>query len=248
MPSILNVVGTYYNRQFQSHPMLTICTTNTFLAGISDSLTQTYLTPHSHDQAKIKVKDKDKDKDNWHQEQSIVGGEGNEILQGSSSSFDYPRLARFMFYNFSVAPLIHTWFTVLDKRFPIPLGTKALPSSHVTRFAPRLLTTMAPGLKRMVVDQALFAPFGLALMFSSLTLLEGGNFADVKEKLDKTYLTALKANYAVWPLVQFVNFSVMPLQYRLPFVSLVGIAWNAFLSLTNSRGQVIHQEHPALVV
>ncbi|KFH71597.1 hypothetical protein MVEG_01895 [Podila verticillata NRRL 6337] len=236
MPSILNVVGTYYNRQFQSHPMLTICTTNTFLAGISDSLTQTYLTPHSHDQAKIKVKDKDKDKDkdNWHQEQSIVGGEGNEILQGSSSSFDYPRLARFMFYNFSVAPLIHTWFTVLDKRFPIPLGTKALPSSHVTRFAPRLLTTMAPGLKRMVVDQALFAPFGLALMFSSLTLLEGGNFAD-------TYLTALKANYAVWPLVQFVNF-------RLPFVSLVGIAWNAFLSLTNSRGQVIHQEHPALVV
>ncbi|KAF9208285.1 hypothetical protein BGZ59_010715 [Podila verticillata] len=241
MPSILNVVGTYYNRQFQSHPMLTICTTNTFLAGISDSLTQTYLTPHSHDQAKIKVKDKDKDKDkdNWHQEQSIVGGEGNEILQGSSSSFDYPRLARFMFYNFSVAPLIHTWFTVLDKRFPIPLGTKALPSSHVTRFAPRLLTTMAPGLKRMVVDQALFAPFGLALMFSSLTLLEGGNFADVKEKLDK----ARRKN-----TTETENNSAQNMSIMLPFVSLVGIAWNAFLSLTNSRGQVIHQEHPALVV
>lgn len=183
MSSILKVVGTFYNRQFQSHPILTICVTNAFLAGISDSLTQTCLTPHSHGQAEINVKDMDRD--NWHQEQSIFEGESNGILQGSSSFFDYPRLARFMFYNFSVAPLIHTWFTVLDKRFPIPLGTKALPSSYITRFAPRLMTTVAPGLKRMVVDQALFAPFGLALMFSGLTLLEGGNFADIKEKLDK---------------------------------------------------------------
>lgn len=190
MPSILKVVGTYYNRQYQSHPILTICSTNTLLAGISDTLTQTYLTPHSHGQPKVKVKDKDRDK--WPQEQSILASESHGILQGSSSSFDYPRLARFMFYNFSVAPLIHTWFTVLDKRFPIPLGTKALPSStkalpssYITRFAPRLMATTAPGLKRMVIDQALFAPFGLALMFSGLTILEGGNFADIKEKLDK---------------------------------------------------------------
>ncbi|KAG0093092.1 hypothetical protein BGZ93_007035 [Podila epicladia] len=186
MPSILSIVGAYYNRQFQSHPILTISTTNALLAGISDSLTQIYLSPQ--DKHGPKIKDQDKERDKTHHEEPILVSDGNGSLQGSSSSFDYPRLRRFMLYNFSVAPLIHTWFTVLDKRFPIPLvplDIKPISGSHFTRLAPRLMTTLAPGLKRMVVDQALFAPFGLALMFSSLTILEGGNVADIKEKLDK---------------------------------------------------------------
>lgn len=186
MPSILSIAGTYYSRQFQSHPILTICTTNTLLAGISDSLTQTCLSPQHKLGPKTKIKDKERDK--MQHEQPILVSDDNGSLQESSSSFDYPRLGRFMLYNFSVAPLIHTWFTVLDKRFPIPLvplDIKAVPGSLSARFAPRLMTTLAPGLKRMVVDQSLFAPFGLALMFSSLTLLEGGNVADIKEKLNK---------------------------------------------------------------
>lgn len=183
MPSILSIAGTYYNRQFQSHPTLTICTTNTLLAGISDSLTQTCLTPqHNHGP-------KDKERDRTHQEQPTLVSDNSGSLQESSSSFDYPRLGRFMLYNFSVAPLIHTWFTVLDRRFPIPLNTKVTQGSRSARFAPRLMTTLAPGLKRMVVDQALFAPFGLALMFSGLTILEGGNVADIKKKLDKARKT-----------------------------------------------------------
>ncbi|KAG0365828.1 hypothetical protein BGZ54_006161, partial [Gamsiella multidivaricata] len=35
----------FYNRQYQARPILTICTTNALLAGVSDTLTQKYLAP-----------------------------------------------------------------------------------------------------------------------------------------------------------------------------------------------------------
>ncbi|KAF9425259.1 hypothetical protein BGZ94_007694 [Podila epigama] len=208
MPNIFSIASVFYNRQFQTHPILTICTTNAILAGISDTLTQTYLTtkPDSHSQANGKNKDKDRHNSTYSKQSKDFGlksrsGSG----PGSESTFDYPRLGRFMLYNFSVAPLMHTWFSALDRRFPIKAS---LPdTSHGSRSrVPRVMTAFAPGLRRMVVDQALFAPFGLALMFTSLTFMEGGGIAQVKDKLDQTFMTALKANYTVWPLVQLVNF------------------------------------------
>jgi protein Mpv17 len=42
-------------------------------------------------------------------------------------------------------------------------------------------------------------------------------------------------NYTIWPIVQFINFRFLPLRYRVPFVSSVGVLWNAYLSLLNSK-------------
>ncbi|KAI7820783.1 hypothetical protein BC939DRAFT_425626 [Gamsiella multidivaricata] len=179
---------------------------------------------------------------------------GQEMIQGgkdavkermpstSDSSFDFARMGRFMLYNFSVAPIIHGWYTVLDKKFPIQSTSNPAVSSVAATKIPapnsKFVQTMTPALKRMVGDQVLFAPVGLALLFSGLTVLEGGGIEEIKDKLNSTYIDALKANYAVWPLVQLVNFSVMPLQLRLPFVSVVGIAWNAYLSFANNKGRL----------
>ncbi|KAI1321071.1 hypothetical protein EDD11_008652 [Mortierella claussenii] len=169
---------------------------------------------------------------------------GAMTMQSSGTPpLDYSRMGRFMLYNFSVAPLIHTWYTFLDRRFPLLSNSNPAVNSQVVSKMPppaqtsRMVQAMTPALKRVVADQTLFAPVGLALLFSGLTVLEGGGVPEIKEKLNNTYIDALKANYMVWPLVQLVNFSVMPLNLRLPFVSAVGIAWNAYLSLTNAKGR-----------
>lgn len=47
-------------------------------------------------------------------------------------------------------------------------------------------------------------------------------------------MPTLKANYILWPAVQMINFRLMPLQFQIPFVSTIGIAWTAYLSLTNA--------------
>lgn len=93
---------------------------------------------------------------------------------------------------------------------------------------------------------------GIATFFTVMTIAEGGGRRAVSHKLRDMYLPTLKANFMVWPLVQIINFRLMPLQFQLvrisqsinlaailifllqPFVSSVGIAWTAYLSLSNA--------------
>ncbi|KAF9107028.1 hypothetical protein BGX27_008920 [Mortierella sp. AM989] len=336
MASILKPAYAFYNRRYQARPILTICTTNAFLAGISDTLTQKYLAPSiststtistpiststsaskpltetidpsssspsssstsdktslikeslhdaqehgkqiAHELAQdveISWHEQGKDKETDMQDKIRADVEravgqayveaGQEMIQKSkqgtnpdivpdstvvsiqaTTSLDYPRMGRFMFYNFSVAPLIHTWYSVLDKNFPLAANS-SMPGKNIATQGSRFAQIMAPGFKRMLADQALFAPVGLVLIFSGLTLLESGGLQDIKDKLSNTYLSTLKANYMVWPVVQLVNFSVMPLQLRLPFVSVIGIAWNAYLSLANSRGNQVEKQQQSVM-
>jgi hypothetical protein len=94
---------------------------------------------------------------------------------------------------------------------------------------------------------------GLAAFFTFMTVAEGGGKRAVMRKFQDVYMPALKANYLVWPLVQVLNFRIIPLQLQIvsyvrevyltcvdiwqPFVSTIGIAWTAYLSLTNQADE-----------
>lgn len=57
--------------------------------------------------------------------------------------FDFERLTRFMAYGFAMAPLQFKWFSFLSRTFPI---TKT--------------SAFGPAMKRVAMDQIIFAPFG----------------------------------------------------------------------------------------
>ncbi|KAH8548934.1 hypothetical protein BGW37DRAFT_429940 [Umbelopsis sp. PMI_123] len=143
--------------------------------------------------------------------------------------FDPYRTLRFALYNMAVAPIVGRWFIFLESRFPMP----SIAQTTKSLFKPADIVTV----KRMVTDQTLFAPMSLTLFFSVMGLVETKSLEGVKEKFRDAYLPALKANYQVWPLVQLVNFKFTPLPYRLPVVSTVGIAWNAYLSWLNNASK-----------
>jgi len=138
-------------------------------------------------------------------------------LSSGPPPFDFERLTRFMSYGFIMAPLQFKWFALLTKWFPIITGQG---------------TTQA--LKRVAMDQLLFAPFGLCCFFTFMTVAEGGGKRHLVKKFQDVYVPTLRANYVLWPAVQILNFRVIPLQFQIPFVSTIGIAWTAYLSLTNS--------------
>lgn len=48
-----------------------------------------------------------------------------------------------------------------------------------------------------------------------MTVTEGGGKRAVARKFQDVYLPALKANFMLWPVVQFLNFRVVPLQYQI---------------------------------
>lgn len=56
---------------------------------------------------------------------------------------------------------------------------------------------------------------GVACFFSVMTVAEGGGRRAVMSKLRDMYVPTLKANYAVWPAVQVINFRLMPVQFQL---------------------------------
>ncbi|KAM5444131.1 Protein required for ethanol metabolism [Microsporum ferrugineum] len=131
--------------------------------------------------------------------------------------FDFERLTRFMAYGFFMAPVQHRWFKFLSHIFPVT-------QAHAT----------VPALKRVAMDQLIFAPIGLACFFTFMTVAEGGGRRALSRKFEDVYLPTLKANFVLWPAVQIMNFRLIPIQFQIPFVSSIGIAWTAYLSLTNS--------------
>ncbi|PHH65094.1 hypothetical protein CDD81_3492 [Ophiocordyceps australis] len=206
-----------FNAQYEERPLITMMITNTILGGIADTVAQTIsairfrrssikLGSLKEDDFAIEIQELGQDK---HARFSDV--------DALPPPFDFERLARFMAYGFAVAPLQFKWFRLLERVFPM---TKT--------------STMGPALKRMAMDQAVYAPFGLGLFFSVMTVAEGGGRRAVSHKLREMFLPTLQVNYLVWPAVQLVNFRLMPMQFQLPFVSTVGIAWTAYLSLTNA--------------
>ncbi|KAG0206358.1 hypothetical protein BGX28_002212 [Mortierella sp. GBA30] len=167
MASILKPAYAFYSRHYRTHPVLTISTTNAFLAGISDTLTQKYIAPSPHpttdttdlpqrviDMVKEDAKELAEDiKQTVHaRDYNPTINDTNALTPSSSPPLDLARMGRFMLYNFSVAPVIHTWYSFLDRNFPLQsISNPAVNSTQRSRF----MRTMKPAVKRMMADQAL---------------------------------------------------------------------------------------------
>ncbi|KAK2061956.1 Mpv17/PMP22 family protein [Colletotrichum caudatum] len=214
-----------FNQYYDERPLLTMMVTNAILGGIADTTAQTITAlrlkavrkpggVNKDDGVAIEIHDLDR-KNPFHEKDLIPDA------KYLPPPFDFERLTRFMAYGFAMAPLQFRWFKFLSSAFPI---TKT--------------SAFVPAMKRVAFDQLIFAPFGLLCFFSVMTVAEGGGRRAVLNKLRDMYIPTLKANFIVWPAVQVINFRLMPVQFQLPFVSTIGIAWTAYLSLANASEEV----------
>ncbi|KAJ5599373.1 hypothetical protein N7450_000440 [Penicillium hetheringtonii] len=205
-------IAAKFNTYYAEKPVLTTMVTNAVLGGVADTVAQLITAFQTRSQQRseggdgfISIEFSDFDKE----KPPAVGEFG--YAQRSPSPFDFERLTRFMAYGFFL------WPPCSSSAFPL---TKKNPT--------------APVFKRVAFDQFIFAPFGLACFFTYMTIAEGGGKRALTQKFRDVYLPTLKANFVLWPAVQILNFRVIPIQFQIPFVSCIGIAWTAYLSLTNS--------------
>ena len=216
-----------FNAYYAEKPVLTTMITNALLGGIADTVAQS-LTAINARRKTLPTSSNDYNKNTSNplisieltdlKEKPATFGGSLGPAASHPPPFDFERLTRFMAYGFLMAPLQHRWFAFLSHAFPITKSRSAL----------------LPALQRVAMDQLIFAPIGLGVFFTFMTVAEGGGRRAVLKKFQDVYLPALRANYMVWPAVQILNFRTVPIQFQIPFVSTVGIAWTAYLSLTNS--------------
>lgn len=162
----------------------------------------------------------------------ILGGISDVIAQTATLQedccLDLTRVFRFVMFQGLMAPLVYNWLLLLEKLFPFT-GTRI--KLTLTNKVKCIQPVWKQLLKRVFTDQLIFAPVGSLLFFIFMAYFEG---IDISEKLQNTYLKAVTSGWKVWPLVQLVNLYFVPLILRLPFISMVGIAWNSYLSYLNT--------------
>ena len=119
-------------------------------------------------------------------------------------------IIRLLFSSLSIAhsmctvvfgPVATKWFQFLQNQISLTSSSKTLMACVAT-------------------DQLVCAPTMIGVFLSSMSLLER---SDPSEKLQRTYWEALCTNWCIWPILQGVNFYLVPLQYRVLVVNVLNI-------------------------
>lgn len=133
---------------------------------------------------------------------------GDQIAQHLEKTRDYMRSARMFTFGCVVAgPAMSYWYFILSK-----LRHKNKP----------LELTM-----RVCLDQVLFSPISLGAFFLYTGFLKNEN---IQEKFKKSYKETIFNSWRVWPLVQIINFSIIPQKHRVLYVNTVALGWNTYVS------------------
>ncbi|KAH7720112.1 Mpv17 protein [Aphelenchoides avenae] len=130
--------------------------------------------------------------------------------------YDIKRTARFaLITSCLMAPIQYNWFKYLDR-----IHGKVIPT----------------GVKRMLIDQTFAAPILTTTFIFSLNFFQSRNVDYAAAQTRNLIVPVMITNYKIWPIVQTLNMSVVPLHYRVVFLQTVAIFWNMYLSyMTNSR-------------
>ncbi|XP_032677754.1 protein Mpv17 isoform X1 [Odontomachus brunneus] len=149
----------------------------------------------------------------------ILMGLGDQIAQNfiesSSKPIDYVRTMQFAGIGLFISgPATRTWYGILDTY----IGSKGY----------------TVGIKKVACDQLLFAPTFIAVLLVAIGVCQGKDIEKLKIKLANEYSDILINNYKLWPMVQLVNFSLVPLNYQALVVQSVALLWNSYISYRTS--------------
>ena len=134
-----------------------------------------------------------------------------QIVERRGRKHDFTRTFGMMSIGFFiVGPTMRYWYIFLDSTIK---GKRTIDA-----------------MKKVAMDQTIFAPCIIATFFTTTGLLFGKTQAEIESKFRNQYLKTLLTNYYIWPAIQTINFNFVPLQHRVFVVNFVAIFWNTYLS------------------
>jgi protein Mpv17 len=165
------------------------------------------------------------------------------VIDRKNSEYDWGRTLRNSTYGVLVlGPLLHSWFQVLSRIAP-HIPPRLDPYKVKTHKSYKLVQ----GAKQMLVDQIVYAPFGLSLFFTYRSLIDGQTMEQTIENIKFKLWPALQTCWKFWPIIHLsmlhftintqVNFAFVPLHFRTVFGNIFAILWNTYLSYLHNTVQ-----------
>jgi hypothetical protein len=160
---------------------------------------------------------------------SGIAGTGDLLMQAferrrrpatatADSSIDWARTGRFALFRLTVfGPLYSLWMNRVLNRPSISWPVKIL------------------------LDQAVWTPPSLSSFYIFMAVFEGKSLRDGVDRARNLLWPTLQVNWPFWSVVQVFTFNCVPQQYRVAWVSLVQVGWNAFVSGLNEGSRRVQE-------
>lgn len=216
-----------YERQLERRPVLTQMTTSAVLWGAGDVIAQRL----EHWEQQVQHEEAREAAINGNTGRKAVPGSHPKSAEVSSSAAvaeDLPPLMyewrraimTALFGSTFVGPVGHFWYIALDGwcRSMVPGG------------GPAFIAT------KVLIDTAVLGPFYVAAFFAwGCALIDGSGLPEFKRKMAVDFVPTLAAEVTIWPVVQAVNFSVVPLKHQLLVVNTMTILDACFMSWARNQ-------------
>lgn len=93
---------------------------------------------------------------------------------------------------------------------------------------------------KLLLDAVVFSPLAVGGYFCVRTLLEEAPSPEVfmerlSHKLSLKYWGAVEASWTFWPAANVINFSIVPIPFRVLYNNGLSIFWNTYLTHLNSQ-------------
>eukprot|EP00761_Pharyngomonas_kirbyi_P000378 gb/GECH01000378.1/.p1 GENE.gb/GECH01000378.1/~~gb/GECH01000378.1/.p1 ORF type:complete len:247 (+),score=69.52 gb/GECH01000378.1/:1-741(+) len=148
----------------------------------------------------------------------IIQSKNQDSFSSSSSTkqnqtpVNFKRAATAFVYGAGICgPFLHGWYQLMFRLFP---GKPTLP---------RIV-------KQVAIDQSTLAPFFGAVYIGFTDLRNGVPPSQTIQTMPKRLYDILSVSIQIWPAAQVINYSFIPLQYRVLASNTVSLGWNVYLA------------------
>ena len=73
--------------------------------------------------------------------------------------------------------------------------------------------------KKLLFTQTIFSMFSISSFYIYTSLMEGKDIEGTKQELQNKLIPTLQTNIKVWPLLQLINFALVPPQLQVLYVN-----------------------------
>lgn len=138
----------------------------------------------------------------------------------SKKEYDYQRTFNFMSYGLLAnGPALHFTYSRIIPTFAKGNDLRALG-------------------KKLLFTQTVFSVVSIASFYIFVSRLEGKDLEGTKDELKAKLLPTLCTNWKVWPLLQLINFALVPPQLQVLYVNFMQLWWNVYLSFMKNSSHV----------